>query len=285
MDGIQKSVGRGGINREADIKKVQELLNLGVYGLTLSEDGKIGPSTIAGIDYFQSHFLKIKPDGKISPNGPTIIALQKRAANPQCIVDPIDLPAPGNAATLSTSDFGPVATTLGCEVAAIRAVAEVESRGAGFLTSKRPKILFEAHVFSRLTYHCVDKAYSDISVRVRNTKLYKGGEDEYPRLIKAMAVDRAAALKSASWGMFQIMGFNHTACGFASVEEFVQSMYESEARHLQAFVGFIRTNGLAIHLKNKNWAGFATAYNGPDYAENAYDVKMANAYKKYSGAK
>ena len=72
-----------------------------------------------------------------------------------------------------------------------------------------------------------------------------------------MAIDRTAALQSASWGMFQIMGFNYQACGYGSVESFINDMFESESRHLTAFVGFIKKNKLASALKNKSWATFA----------------------------
>ena len=100
-----------------------------------------------------------------------------------------------------------------------------------------------------------------------------------------MALDRAAALQSASWGMFQIMGFNYQACGYSSVESFVEDMFKSESEHLSAFVGFIKKNKLAAALKSKNWATFAAAYNGPGYAENHYDTKMEKAYKKFAGKK
>jgi hypothetical protein len=285
MSSIANSVGRGGVNREDDVKVVQKLLNLAIGTVSLSEDGKIGIATISAIDYFQSHMIGIKPDGRIDPSGASLIMLNKQAENPHCISDKIDLPASGNVSKLNDVDFQQAATNIGCEVAAIQAVTEVESRGDGFLASKRPKILFEAHIFSRLTYNCFDKVFPDISSKTWNKKLYNGGEEEYPRLIKAMAVDRTCALQSASWGMFQIMGFNYQVCGYASVEEFVQDMFKSESEHLSAFVGYIKKNNLASNLKDKNWAAFAASYNGPDYAQNAYDTAMATAYKKFAGSK
>jgi N-acetylmuramidase len=74
-------------------------------------------------------------------------------------------------------------------------------------------ILFEAHVFSKNTRHAYDYVFPEISSRHWNRALYRGGEREYPRLMKAMLLDRAAALKSASWGRFQVMGFNHSLAG------------------------------------------------------------------------
>ncbi|AZA64465.1 DUF3380 domain-containing protein [Chryseobacterium carnipullorum] len=53
--------------------------------------------------------------------------------------------------TLTEQDYINAAKELGCEVAAIKAVAEVESRGSGFLSSGEPKILFERHRFYKYT--------------------------------------------------------------------------------------------------------------------------------------
>lgn len=50
---------------------------------------------------------------------------------------------------------------------------------------------------------------------------YKGGMGEYDRLEQARKIHPEAADSSASWGMFQIMGFNYAACGKKSVESFV----------------------------------------------------------------
>lgn len=35
-------------------------------------------------------------------------------------------------------------------------------------------------------------------------------------------------------------------------------------------------------MKNKDWAKFAKSYNGPAFAQNKYDEKLAKVYKKYS---
>ena len=49
--------------------------------------------------------------------------------------------------TLTAADFARAAKNLNVEIAAIRAVAEVEAAGAGFLPDGRPAILYEAHMF------------------------------------------------------------------------------------------------------------------------------------------
>lgn len=61
---LSGSVGKGGTNNEADVRRVQELLNK--KGATLGVDGKIGANTISTIRAFQSA-NSIPPDGLISP--------------------------------------------------------------------------------------------------------------------------------------------------------------------------------------------------------------------------
>ena len=101
----------------------------------------------------------------------------------------------GDAAKLAESDFRRAAEELDCDEASIRAVAEVESRGGGFLRDDRPKILFEAHIFSRRTDHAFDRSHPDVSSRKWNKALYgPGGANQYRRLERAMALNENAAL-------------------------------------------------------------------------------------------
>lgn len=99
---------------------------------------------------------------------------------------------------LTQSDYANAATMFNCEIAAIKAVAEVESTGDGFLKSGQPKILFERHWFSRLTKREFDSTHPAISKPSPGG--YMGGEAEHKRLQEAAKLDRDAALKSASWG-------------------------------------------------------------------------------------
>lgn len=186
---------------------------------------------------------------------------------------------------ITEADYRAAAQALGCHVAAVKAVAEVESSGNGFLPSGEPKILFEAHIFDRLTNGRFRKAYPNISSASWNRALYgPAGLHQHRRLQTAVALDRDAALQAASWGRFQIMGFNWRACGYLSLQEFVNDMHASEAGHLRAFVGYVRSRGLADELQRLDWAGFAYGYNGSGYAENRYDTKLAAAYKRHLAA-
>lgn len=181
----------------------------------------------------------------------------------------------GRAAPFSSSAIRHAAQSIGCDMAAIKAVIDVESRG-GFLPDRRPKILFERHVFSKRTNGRFDHSHPEISsTRPGN---YKGGASEYERLGNAIALDRVAALESASWGAFQIMGYHYASLGYADVGQFCRDMCDSEDKHLQAFVAFVKLNGLDDELCRRDWASFARGYNGPTYLKNRYDSKLSAAY-------
>jgi hypothetical protein len=187
---------------------------------------------------------------------------------------------------LSPQDYAAAAARLGCSVAQIRAVDEVESNGSGFLPDGRPRILFEAHKFDEFTNGRFRASHPNLSSKAWNRKLYVGGAGEWDRLNQAIALDAVAALKSASVGRYQIMGFNFELAGFASVEEFWSAMKRSERDHLDAFCAFVDSKRLKDELRqisNMHAAciPFAEGYNGPGYAKNAYHIKIAKAHAKW----
>ena len=74
------------------------------------------------------------------------------------------------------------------------------------------------------------------------------------------------------------MGFNWRVCGFKSLQDFIKAMYRDEASHLAAALGYIKGTGILPALQRQDWPAFAKGYNGPGYAANNYDVKLARAY-------
>jgi hypothetical protein len=81
------------------------------------------------------------------------------------------------------------------------------------------------------------------------------------------------------------MGFNCVAAGYPFVEAMVQSFVEDEENHLWAMVRFIRHNKLDDELRRHDWAGFARGYNGPGFAKNGYDKKLAASFAKWQKIK
>jgi hypothetical protein len=191
---------------------------------------------------------------------------------------------------LTEQDYVAAAALLKVDVPAIKAVAEVESSGDGFLTDGRVKILFEGHQFYKFTKGAYAVSHPTICYKNWTNKFYtKGpnadvrGAGELARLAEAAELNKQAALLSASYGKFQIMGFNFALAGFVTVEDFYKAMQVSEAEHLNAFCNYLTSNAIDDELRSHNWAGFAFRYNGSGYKKNQYDTKLAKAYKKYSG--
>jgi hypothetical protein len=192
--------------------------------------------------------------------------------------------------SITETDYKTAGQTLGAAVSAIKAVASVESAGAGFLPDGRPKILFERHVM-----------YAQLSDKLGKTKAdqlaskhpdivnpvsggYSGGAKEHDRLSRAAEIDRECALSSASWGAFQIMGYHWKSLGYASQQAFINAMYASASAQLDSFVRFIKADPALLRaLKALDWKAFARRYNGPAYAKNQYDTKMSDAYRKFAG--
>lgn len=162
----------------------------------------------------------------------------------------------------------------------IKAVAEQESLGAGFDSQNRPKILFERHIFHKLTHGKFDAWYPNISNAAAGG--YGSSASQYSRFTQAFGLSASAAMMSASWGKFQILGTNFAICGFANVNAFVDAMKAGEPEQLDAFCEFVLSNHLDDELRRKDAAGFARGYNGPGYKKNNYDTLIMQRYRKFA---
>lgn len=180
------------------------------------------------------------------------------------------------AKAVTPADITIYAAKLGCTTKQLNAVAAVESAGGGFDKQGRPKILFERHIFHRLT----DGKWSPAPFSQSAGGGYS--ESSWDKLGAACAKDPDAAFSSASWGRFQVMGMHWSKLGYASPYELAHSTVESEAAHFDLLARFILTFGLADELRalSRDPAGcvaFARAYNGSGYRQNKYDTKLAAA--------
>ena len=254
-----------------DVLYLQQLLKAKGYK-SIYDDGVFGPNTEAAVRNFQL-VQGLVVDGIVGPN------TWKKL---------ISVLNTGDGKKITGLDYNEIAVKYDLEVAVIKAVREVESGQYGaFIAEGYPPILFEGHVFWKqlenegLYPNNYIKGNEGIIYPKWTKQYYLGGMKEYDRLDKAMKINKIAALKSTSWGMFQIMGFNYKSCGCKSVDEFVTKMKQSEKAQLDMFVQFIVNNKLDKYLREKDWKGFAAKYNGPGYAENQYDIKLERAYNKY----
>lgn len=183
---------------------------------------------------------------------------------------------------LTEKDWQDAAAALGVDIPRIKAVAKVEAPKGAFLPSGEPPVLFERHKFHAHTGGRFDESNPDLS----NPKWggYGKASEQHARLQRAAELDREAALKSASWGQFQILGENYRQAGFDSVQDFVNAMYRDAASQLRAFVDFIRNDAeLLTALRASAWSKFARRYNGPAYATHGYHTRLAEAYAAERG--
>lgn len=192
---------------------------------------------------------------------------------------------------LSQQDFENAAQQLGVPVAAVKAVATVESNGGGFMTDGRVKVQYEPHVmFQRISLkfgqaRALQELAKHPDLVARSAGSYQSLDREDQDMNRAaQVIDRDSALESASWGAFQIMGYHWKTCGYANLQAFVNAQYSAPGQ-LDTFVKFIQADPVLLRaLKNRDWAGFASRYNGKGYKANRYDTKMADAYAQFGGA-
>jgi N-acetylmuramidase len=184
---------------------------------------------------------------------------------------------------ITDEQYKEAAALLRCEVAAVKAVTEVESSGRGFLPDGKVKILFEPHIFwQELKKRNITPVVRDICYPKWKTGAYGKMSEQWPKLERAVQINKDAALCSASWGLFQIMGQYWSETGVASLDEFVMMMKRTDYEHLMLFCGLILTRKLDDEMREKRWADFALRYNGSGYKANNYDTKLEAAYEKYS---
>lgn len=162
----------------------------------------------------------------------------------------------------------------------VRALDETESRGDGFDSKGRPKMLFEPHLFYRLLEG--DERAKAVKAGLAYAKWKKDyPSDSFPRLIRAMEINRDAALKSASWGRYQTLGSHHRILGYRSPDAMVYAFMQDEDSHLEAFVSFIIVNRIDDDLREGRYDTFFAAYNGPGYRENGYPQAFARNLRKW----
>lgn len=187
----------------------------------------------------------------------------------------------GKARRLQSLDISRLAHTVGCTEDHLHAVMEVETRGGGFDIHGRIKMLFEPHIFYRELSGAEREEAVAAGLAYRRWGEKRYPKDSYPRLRKAMEINAEAALRSCSWGLGQIMGFNHRLAGYASVAAMVAAFVDDEDSHLAAMIEFIVSNGLDDELRREDWRGFARGYNGSGYAKHGYHLKLKKAFDKW----
>ena len=254
---ILKEGSKGG-----DVKVLQKYLGL-------NQDGSFGPLTNKCVKAFQQN-NGLTPDGIVG-NKTWLKLIEKDLHNNY----------------ITNADLIQVAIKYNLELAVIKAIISVESNGKS-IQNGIPTMLFEGHIFwQQLKIHKISpynyiKGNENILYQKWTKKYYTGSNNgEYNRLLKAININEEAAYESASYGLFQIMGYNYKICGYDSAKQFFRDLSVNEDNHLKAFIKFIEYNKIIPYLQTKNWRKIAYLYNGPSYVQNNYHIKLQQAYEKY----
>jgi len=187
----------------------------------------------------------------------------------------------GQTLALDSSGMNSVVAALNVQPQKIWAVLQVEAAECGFLPDRRPVVLFERHIFYRLTSGAFRSTHPNICNPIPGG-YGAPGANQYTRLDQAMALNPDAALQSTSWGIGQVMGQYFSLAGYPDVETMVAAMIDSEDAQLDAFCAYLQSTRLAEPLQAHDWALFARGYNGPDYAANHYDTQLSAAFQRFS---
>lgn len=161
---------------------------------------------------------------------------------------------------LTEQDFIEVAQQLGVEVAAMKAVVEIEAGRThqGFWSEGKPLINFDLSVYRKMAQRRgvnlskYRKSHSTIFSPPNISRYGSQQAAQQARLDRAMSIDSVSAIEGTFWGMFQIGGFNWRQSGTSSPQEFFRLMSRSERDQLELFADFITRAGLLPALKSKN---------------------------------
>jgi hypothetical protein len=213
----------------------------------------------------------------IGPNGQG----PRAPAPPQNASRNISLPN-GRGQPLTQQGLDNACRALGVSAAEVWAIVftETDAPYGGFFGDGSPQILYEQHIFHRLTQGRFDQTNPDIS-SAKPGNYGASGRHQYDRLRAAMALDQSAALQSASWGMGQTLGANYQKLGYSTPQALVKDMFASEDFQLTAMAKEISGSGIAGSLASHDWKNFARVYNGKNYAINHYDEHLGSWYAKF----
>ncbi len=181
------------------------------------------------------------------------------------------------------------ARQAGITPAALLAVMDVESGGRLFAVVQgrnEPLIRFEGHYFDRRLTGSKQARARELGLASPKAGAVANPATQSARwalLGKATQIDASAAYESTSWGIGQVMGSHWLWLGYPNVQALVAEARSGAAGQIRLMVRYIDKAGLISALNAQDWPAFARGYNGPGYAKNGYDRKLAAAWRRHAG--
>lgn len=190
---------------------------------------------------------------------------------------------------------------LGIEPGAAVSVLAIESGGQSFGSDGRLLIRFENHLFynywgknnlAKFNQHFTfdaNKRWEGHRFRANPSGAWMDFHGvqarEWDVFQFASALDDTAAKNSISMGAPQIMGFNSSVIGYASVQDMFTAFTRSDRDQVIGFFDFVNNvlpgGGALGHLRRKDFTAFATVYNGSGQA-SYYGGLMKNGYDAFN---
>lgn len=169
----------------------------------------------------------------------------------------------------------------------LQAIANVESGRRYYNEHGKLVIRFEVHIFWQLWGQANQ---ADYRKRFDGNDSWQGADDKYKsdhdgwRSIHesqhtehdayriAGKLNPDAADKSISMGAFQIMGFNASRIGYDNAGQMYRSFSAAPLNQVIGFCLFLQTHGLIDKIRQEDFLGFATIYNGSGQAHHYADL-------------
>ncbi|MCU0909266.1 MAG: N-acetylmuramidase domain-containing protein [Rhodobacteraceae bacterium] len=195
----------------------------------------------------------------------------------------MNLPWKGDARPMAATAFTSAAARIGCEVAVIHAIWEVESSGREFLDDGSLIRRFEPHHFPKAHWPAIGFNPRAGRALWRESLAVKPAARE-AMFLTAYRVDPVAALRAASWGGSQIMGFNYAPAGALTPRDMVQDMADSAEAQLRYTLQLMERWGLGPAMRAHDWTAIAARWNGSGQVP-VYAAKMEAAYRRHAAGK
>ena len=167
------------------------------------------------------------------------------------------------------------ANNIGIEPDVLRAFREVESGGAP------SAVRFEPHLFFR--YRPDTKSQIPFTPTAGGYSL-TASETNKAAFERAYKIDPAAAIKSTSWGLFQVLGGTILPAYGNSPSKFLRAFNrDPEGVSFKSVEMWFAASPAAVKAAQaKDWTNLARLYNGPNYAVGQYHTKLRDAYNRIS---
>lgn len=165
--------------------------------------------------------------------------------------------------------YGSVANDIGIPKEIFAAFVSVESNG------RTTAIRFEPHLFNNTYKGAADEAMP--FTNGGNGFSLIASETNKAAFERAFAINAAAAIKSTSWGAFQVLGSHLLKINSNPAQAVALFYRDPENTSILMVKSWFQSRPDAIEAaNNRDFDALARRYNGSNYAANAYHINLYN---------